>query len=121
MKNFQFTDEMTKFHAYIAVPYSHECYAVREYRYLKVTEFAGKLINRGIYVYSPITHSHPMAKMCNLRGDWEFWEQYDKLMLQHCEKLIVLMLEGWEQSTGVQAEILHAKQLGLIVEYTKGE
>lgn len=37
-------------------------------------------------------------------------------MVSKCEKLIVIKLPGWETSTGVTAEIAHAKELGLLIE-----
>lgn len=38
-------------------------------------------------------------------------------MLQRCDALIILTLEGWRASQGVQAEIYFAEQLQLPIEH----
>ena len=40
-----------------------------------------------------------------LPGDWEFWKRYSQALLAKSDGMIVLKLDGWEKSTGVQAEI----------------
>ena len=102
---------------YLAVPYSHTDPAIRIARHLMVNKVGAKLIQEGKYIYSPISHTHPIAEMGTLPRGWDFWEGYDKVMLQACTNLIVLRLPGWETSTGVQAEIKIAKDLGLPTEY----
>ena len=48
----------------------------------------------------------------NLPTDWGFWKNYDIAFLDRCGDLIVLMIDGWDRSIGVAAEIEHAKQMG---------
>ncbi len=70
----------------------------------------------GKLVFSPIAHTHPIAAY-DLPGDWAFWRRYDRAMLQRCDELAVLQLDGWEESIGVQAEIAIAKDLNLPVRF----
>jgi hypothetical protein len=42
----------------------------------------------------------------------------DEDFIRRCEEVMVLMLDGWEDSVGVQAEIVLAHQLGKLVSYT---
>ena len=71
----------------------------------------------GVYVFSPISHTHPIAEAGSLPTGWEFWEAYDNIMLSRCTKLIVLMLDGWKESKGVAAEIKIAEKLGIPIVY----
>jgi hypothetical protein len=102
---------------YLACPYMHKDPSVVLERVKTVNRTAGKLIVDGFYIYSPISHSHPIAQEVDLPGDWQFWQGFDKVMLNACKGLYVLKIPGWEQSIGVQAEIKIAKELGLEVEY----
>jgi len=53
--------------------------------------------------------------------DWEYWERFDRVMLQQCTELHVLQIEGWYESEGVRAEVCMAEQLGLPVTYSGEE
>ena len=102
---------------YLAVPYSDPDPAVRESRFNAVNRAAGFLMASRIYVFSPISHTHPIALACDLPKDWEFWQAYGRAMLRACGKLSVLMQDGWQDSVGVQAEIAIAREMGLPVEF----
>ncbi len=41
----------------------------------------------------------------------------DRALLERCDQLVVLMLDGWRESVGVQAEILIASELGIPTRY----
>jgi hypothetical protein len=96
---------------YLASPYSHPDPAVRQDRFEKVCHAAAALIRRGHVVFSPIAHSHGMARL-GLPTDWSFWETQDRWFLSVCAELWVLTLDGWQESRGVQAEITIAQSLG---------
>lgn len=97
---------------YLAVPYSHEDPKVRELRFNVVNQVAARLIQLGVHVYSPISHTHPIALSGDLPKTWDFWEEYDRLFLEWADELYVVPLAGWEESKGVQAEMKIAKELG---------
>ena len=80
-----------------------------------LTRYAVELFNIGFFVYSPITHCHPMAVVGGMPTDFEFWGEYNRAMISKCDEVIVLMYEGWEDSTGVQAEIKIAREIGIPV------
>ena len=67
-------------------------------------------------VLSPVVHSAPIAKH-GLPTDWSFWERLDRRLLQMCDEVLVLVLSGWRESTGVQAEIRIAGELGKAVRF----
>jgi nucleoside 2-deoxyribosyltransferase len=105
---------------YLASPYSHVDPAVREQRFTIATRVAAKLIRAGHQVFSPISHSHPIASN-GVPTDWTFWKAFDRRMLEACDELIVLMLDGWRESRGVQAEINLAIKLGKPIRYVSPE
>ena len=108
---------MTKSLVYLACPYSHPDAEVRRLRFEAANRAAGKLMQDGVFVFSPISHSHPIALACELPLGWEFWEAFDRAYLTHCHKMIVPMLDGWETSRGIANEIKIANELGLVVEW----
>ena len=75
----------------------------------------------GELVFSPISHTHPIAEAGGLPLGWDFWERYDRAMLDACRRVVVLMLNGWRESVGIQAEIGLAWRMGLPVEYMEPE
>lgn len=102
---------------YLATPYSHENKDVMEERFHQVTAAAGKLLNMGYVIYSPITHGRPIAQATKLPHHWEFWERLDRVMLSRADGLIVLNLPGWDTSVGVTAEIQIAAEFQLPVHH----
>ena len=107
--------------AYLATPYSDNNPEIMEERFLKVNKVASILISNGEIIFSPISHTHPIELAGNLPGTWQFWDEFDRTYLERCYRLYVLMIDGWEKSTGVNAEIKIAKELGLEIIYINYE
>lgn len=103
--------------AYLAVPYSHEQGYMRQHRFECANRAAADLMLRGEVVFSPISHTHPIAQERGLPGGWDFWERFDRAYLSCSQKLYVLMLDGWRESKGVQAEIAIAESMDIPVIY----
>ncbi len=101
---------------YLASPYSHPDAAVRERRYHEACRATVELVLAGHTVFSPIAYSHPLT-LHGLRGDWPFWERFDRAFIERCDSLVVLQLDGWDVSVGVRAEVDIAWELGLPVTY----
>lgn len=102
---------------YLAVPYSHPDPDVQEARFRVANRAAGILMERGHIVFSPISHSHPIACAHELPRHWEFWEVQDKAYLSVSSALYVLMLDGWRESRGVTAEIEIARGHSIPIHY----
>jgi nucleoside 2-deoxyribosyltransferase len=98
---------------YLASPYSDPDPAVMEQRFDAVCRKAGKLMNAGFVVYSPIAHCHPIAMRVGLPRDWAFWQKFDRVMIRAATDFYVLRLPGWETSKGVAAERKIAEAMGL--------
>jgi len=101
---------------YLASPYTHSDLRVRERRFQEACRVSAALLRAGVVVFSPIAHSHPIANY-GLPTSWNFWERVDREYLARCDLLAVLTIPGWRESTGVQAEIGIAKELGLPIVY----
>ena len=105
---------------YLASPYSSPDEGVCEERFIKACHAAGELMREGIFVYSPIAHTHPIAKFTEgLPTGWDFWEKYDEAMISRCAEVWVLTLPGWSESVGVRAEIEIARRLRIPVRFVE--
>ena len=100
---------------YLASPYSHPEADRREKRFKQVCECAAYYMHRGEHIFSPIAHSHPIALAGDLPKHFDYWADYDRVMLRHAKALWILIIEGWLQSEGVKQEVLLAKEFGIPV------
>ncbi len=102
---------------YLATPYSHPDRAVRRRRFRAACRAAGRLLQAGLMVYSPIAHSAAIAA-CGLDDmDHEFWMRVDRPYLEWCSMVMVLTLDGWRESRGVNIEITQAREMGKPVSF----
>lgn len=104
---------------YLASPYSHPDHEVREGRYRDACRKAAQYVKKGIAVFSPIAHSHPMvpyldAKQCL---DFDLWMQMDLPLLKNADELHILCIEGWRASRGVARETEFAMQLNIPLQH----
>lgn len=89
---------------YLASPYFDPDPTVRQNRFDMACRAAAHLMRLGLNVFSPIAHSHSIARY-GLPVDWVFWERLDREYLTFCERMIVLKIPGWKESRGVTKEI----------------
>jgi nucleoside 2-deoxyribosyltransferase len=102
---------------YLASPYSHPNQDVMHARYEKACKAAAALMLRGECVFAPIAHSHRIGQVMGRSTDHEFWLKQDFAILSNCVHMVVLMLEGWNMSTGVREEIDYCIARGIPVSY----
>lgn len=103
---------------YLASPYSHPDPAIQQHRFEEVCKIAGRLIQKGLVIFCPISMSHCINLLCeDLGGDWETWKHLDLAIIDRCDELYVCTMEGWEDSIGVCAEIRHAIKRGIPVKF----
>jgi nucleoside 2-deoxyribosyltransferase len=100
---------------YVAGPYSGTPEQVNE-RMVKFYLAMALLIERGINGCSPL-EKHAILAHRNLPGDWAYWGHFSEVMLKRCDVMIIIMLEDWEKSTGVAAEIKIAKAHSIPIIY----
>jgi len=98
---------------YLASPYSHEDMKVCRERFERVCFVAARLMEKGLFVYSPIAHTHPIAIHGGLDHlDHDFWMNMDKVMMDRCDELYVCAMDGWKESEGISIEIDYMDELG---------
>ena len=97
---------------YLAIPYT----GMEESSYNQANLGSVLILNQGMNVFSPITHSHPLTKLdkYEVPHTWDYWQHIDYQFIDWCDELWVLVptekdgKERVENSTGVTAEIKYA-------------
>ena len=101
--------------------YSERDKELREKRFTIINQVAGKLIESGFAIISPISQSHPIALECNIGGKFDYWADIDYNIIIRCDMVFVLCIDGWKDSEGVKAEIIFAKKNNILVIYIDTE
>lgn len=102
---------------YIASPYTHDDYLVMLDRYNKVKAFTAHLLRKNVMCFSPILHNHQMAIDHNMPKNSAFWRAHNYAILSKASRVIVLALDGHDQSVGVRDEIDFAISCNIDVEF----
>jgi hypothetical protein len=103
---------------YVASPYSSDFRETRQRRYEAVRDWIAACQSEyDEPLYSPIVHWHEAAAYNHLPTDAAFWWSMNKQMIDIANRLIVLGIDGYEESKGVNQEIEYWKQEGYDVEY----
>ena len=89
---------------YLACPYSHPDEAVRRQRYHHACRAAAKLMKAGIVVFSPLANSVSAIELGGLELEHQEFMAIDLPILRRCDEVLVLALDGWQQSRGIQQE-----------------
>ncbi len=91
--------------AYLASPFTRYIHG-HERAVLDISLIASKLTLSGVKLFCPIAHGYPLILYGGLDPiDENLWREINAPFLQACEILIVAMLDGWQDSTGVTEEI----------------
>src|SRR6185437_7169107 len=90
---------------YLACPFRHKDLAIQRKRVLAASYVAAQLSLQNHHVFSPLTHNVPLIDLIQDAIAGEHWMQFDLAILAACKQLIVLKMEGWEASKGVQREL----------------
>jgi hypothetical protein len=101
---------------YLATPYSKHPAGV-DAAHAEACAIAARLFKMGMLVYSPIAHTHAIAKTGGLDLGFEQWAAFDEAMIAASDGMVVAMMDGWQDSTGIAAEIVICKRLGKPVQY----
>lgn len=97
---------------YTATPYTNypHGHAAAAYDAARAT---AALMRRGIRALSPIAHSHAVGTVGNLSlVDGDFWQHQDEPLVEAASACVVVMLDGWMTSRGVQHEIAAFRAAG---------
>lgn len=86
--------------------------ALMEKRWEYAMSRTADFLKEGVVLFSPISHCHELSQRHDMPKTWEFWKQIDFGYIEACSHVWVLMMPGWEDSTGVSAEIIEARRQG---------
>lgn len=107
---------------YVATPYSHVETSVMEQRFEEACKITYTLLEQGFVVYSPIVHCHPIAVRFGLPRGIDFWEKFDRQMIMSAESILIVKMDGWEQSKGIlQERKIAAEQDGMLFYFATPE
>jgi hypothetical protein len=102
---------------YLAAPYSNAEDKDALMRQIMKTSGEYMMTRPGEHVVSPLFNHYSLSLVEGMGGDYAFWKNYSRDLLRHCDKVIVLMLKGWRDSTGVNDEIELADMLNIPMEF----
>jgi nucleoside 2-deoxyribosyltransferase len=91
---------------YLASPYSDPDHipVVEEGRFQAACRKAAEIMEAGYIVFSPIAHSHPIAKYGDLPKDINYWKETDQCFIEWADEVWFLMIPGWMESKGMALE-----------------
>lgn len=101
---------------YLAIPYTDPDEEVMQSRADLSDIVCADLMKKGRIIFAPISSCHHIAKTYGLPRDWEFWKKMDEQFVRAAKKILVIALDGWEDSTGVTAERKIAEEAGIPME-----
>ena len=104
---------------YLASPFTHKDPEVQAVRARRAANAAADLMMAGEVIYSPIAHGCAidtfLPRVLSLSHD--FWMKQCLAILEKCDALYVLMLDGWDESVGLLLEVERATQKGMRIEF----
>lgn len=99
---------------YVAGPYLHEDKQIMKKRADTVSLYAADLINKEYLVFSPLSYGEVISKAVL---DPTEWYRQDLNVLRFCDRLDVMLMDGWLKSKGVKYEVEMAQRLGLDIRF----
>jgi hypothetical protein len=102
---------------FLCHPYSHPDPAVMRKRFESANDLAARLIRAGYVVFSPISHSVPIADCMGNHQDHGVWCEQDDAWLALCDEVWIPLVPGWRNSKGIAHERCVALMGGVPVKY----
>lgn len=102
---------------YVSAPYTSDDPEVVEHRMSVVSQYCMYLIKNGHTPISPLNMGVSIAQYTGTDTTFETWSFYCKKLIDTCDAVHLLTLEGWEESAGVTQEYEWAR--GLIKPFIK--
>ena len=98
---------------YLACPFSHPKSEVQEIRVEAANRIAASLFRLGYDFFSPLSHGAAFMDLLpdSSKHDHAAWMRLDLAVLRRCETLLIIPLDGWQSSVGVNQEIREFGQM----------
>ena len=106
---------------YLASPFRSKDQFEMVKRFHIVESATVSLLAKGVHVFCPISYNGRWPRgsysQFGLPASWDFWEPIDKNFLIRCDGMIVLKMDGWEESEGIRSEIKFCEVYNIPVYY----
>jgi hypothetical protein len=90
---------------YLATVYSSNPDGITN-AHVQASALTAKLLRKGMKVYSPIAHTHPIAVYGNIDPyDHSIWLPFDEAIMDVSDTLLIAKMENWQISKGINHEI----------------
>lgn len=107
---------------YLAGPFSNPDQKIMDERKVLHAKLAVLLKNRGESIYAPIPETTCLTELGGLSGtSWKDWREHDLNLLQRCDELYVMLIQGWRESLGVRGEVKFAIQNNIPIRFINME
>ncbi len=97
---------------YLAAPFSHPDPEMSRRRLEQVNRYAAHLLGRRRPVFSPLSHGATIDS-ADIPGS--VWYELGLRIMEGCDELWLLALDGWEESDGIRLELRRAWHLDMPV------
>ena len=77
----------------------------------------GALMNAGIFTVAAIYKHLLFTNGVQLPSSWDYWSKYSIDLIDRCDAVVVVCMDGWGESVGTQSELGHALTTGKKVLY----
>ena len=90
---------------YLASPYTHPDFRVRQHRYLEVLRMTHTYTSLGYTIFSPIVASHNLTEVGPLPVEFSFWKEWcESFIREWATAFWIAKIPGWKESVGINAE-----------------
>lgn len=90
---------------YVGTPYSKYEEGI-DVAFIAACRLTAGLVTRGLKVYSPIAHTHPIAIHGGLDPlDHNIWLPFDEAIMAKSDAMLIGTLQGWSKSKGIDYEV----------------
>ena len=114
------TDAQKDGFLYLAQPYSDPSRITRGYRYWAALMASAILMKKGYTVFSPIAHGHRISSLLGPQAmGYDRWKILDEAVIKSpaCKGLVILKLDGWKESEGLENEVYRAQAQDISIHY----
>ena len=102
---------------FVSGPFNTSDEELKLKRVKTISKYCSDLFRLGITPVSALLTGLKIAEYNNLPTDTNTWVKYSEDMVEGCNELHVLMIDGYLESSGIKAEINKAIELNILVKY----
>lgn len=98
---------------YLASPYTHENPEIVKQRVNIAGQVSAKLLELGIHSISPVVYGQALIEHGQMTdSSWDYWGKFCGDIMDICDQMYILDIDGWNDSKGIIGETDYMKILG---------